>query len=235
MSELADYYDSRWEKIFLPPYIESLYTTIDEIGLGKDDRVLDIACGNGMLGKYIMDKHGCSMYGVDISPVAIKHCQKQGYQCRVADLEKDSLPFKDSFFDVVLLSAVLEHVTDPASLIKQAYAKLRIGGRVVILTPNIEWIVNRFLFLLGKWDHRLMGGTRGHISYMSKRQLERATSEAHFENLNWNYSVLCVAGNSDICRKGLTGVVIRNLSNRRVRFLHSLLAFNFIVVAEKAR
>jgi 2-polyprenyl-3-methyl-5-hydroxy-6-metoxy-1,4-benzoquinol methylase len=230
---LTSHYDEIWSELGVPAYLASLYPALEQIGLGRGTKVLDIACGNGALGEWLIPRYGCEMYGIDISTVALEACRKIGYRTEIVDVDSTQLPFEGVQFDMVALSAVLEHVMEPDRLLKQAFDVLKPGGHVVVLTPNVSWIVNRLLFLLGRWDHKLMGGTRGHISYMNRRQLGGRMAEAGFAEQDWSHSVMCVAGNSPTSRTGLTGAVIRALSNRRARWWPSLLAFNFIVVGQK--
>ncbi|THB81375.1 MAG: class I SAM-dependent methyltransferase [Desulfobacteraceae bacterium] len=234
MDSLIDHYNELWQDDFIPPYITSLFPLLESLKPSPETRVFDVACGNGVIGKYLIENYQCRLWGTDISDVALEQCRKIGYTTELINLDQDSLPFEDQQFDLVILSAMLEHVLEPEKIIEMAYEKLTPGGHVIILTPNVVWMVNRLLFLMGKWDHRLMGGTKGHISYKNKRQLEKMITDAGFSDLNWDYSILCVAGNSDFCTKGVSGIIIQALNNLRVKFWHSLLAFNYIVVAGKS-
>lgn len=233
MNDLQSHYDEIWENIDVPPYLHSLQPVLDTLNVGSGSRILDIACGNGILGRWMIERYGCRMYGVDMSPVALQACREGGCETQQLNLDSDVFPYEGEQFDMVLLSAVLEHVMDPGDVLKTAWERLRPGGQVVVLTPNICWIVNRLLFLAGRWDHRLMGGTRGHLSYMNKKQLVRVMAEAGFGDLDWSFSPLCVAGNSKTCTQGLTGAVIQLLNNRWVHIWQSLWAFNFVVIGTK--
>ncbi|MCF6247897.1 MAG: methyltransferase domain-containing protein [Desulfobacula sp.] len=233
MSGLVDYYNQLWEEDHLPPYVTSLFPLLKTLNLSSKSKVLDVACGNGVLGKYLMDSYGCSVWGTDISTVALVQCKNLGYVTELVNLDQEEMPFGEEKFDLVILSAMLEHVMEPEKIIEMAYQKLVSNGRVIILTPNIVWVFNRFLFLMGQWDHRLMGGMKGHISYRNKKQLLEMIIKTGFKDLNWDYSVFCVAGTTDFCTKGISGWLIQKFHNLQVRFWHSFLAFNYIVVAKR--
>ncbi|NOX33761.1 MAG: class I SAM-dependent methyltransferase [Deltaproteobacteria bacterium] len=233
MNGLVDHYNQLWQERYVPPYVTSLFPLLETLNLSSKSRVLDVACGNGILGKCLIDRFQCLVWGTDISKVALAQCNEIGYTTELVNLDQDKMPFSGQKFDLVILSAMLEHVMEPEKIVKIAYQKLSPNGCVIILTPNIVWCFNRLLFLLGRWDHRLMGGMKGHISYRNKKQLQQMIKEAGFKDLNWDYSVFCVAGMSDFCTRGLSGWLIQKLSNLRVRFWHSLLSFNYIVLARK--
>ena len=234
MRNIVEHYDQIWRSVDFPPYLRSLFRALEQLPLKSDCRVLDVACGNGMFGEWFKSRLNAEMYGIDYSPVAVDLCRQKGYaQVELVDLDRDPIPFEDNFFDLVILSAVVEHIMSPEQVLKQVWRKLRPGGKVIVLTPNISWLINRMLFLFGRWDHSLMGGTKGHISYMNKRQLNAALTQAGFKELDWTHSVMIVAGSSRISQSGLSGLIIRALNDRRAKIWQSLWAFNFIVIACK--
>lgn len=49
------------------------------------------------------------------------------------------LPFKDSLFDVVIATAIIEHVSDPIQLVREAFRVLRKNGIFVVTTPHPFW------------------------------------------------------------------------------------------------
>lgn len=234
MRDIVEHYDEIWRNVDFPPYLRSLYRALEELPLQKGCRVLDVACGNGSFGEWFMSRLDAEMYGIDYSPVAVDMCREKGYRgVETVDLDRDEIPFEDDFFDLVVLSAVVEHIMSPEDVLKQACRKLKPGGRVIVLTPNISWIVNRVLFLMGRWDHVLMGGTKGHISYMNQRQLTHALTNAGLAELDWTHSVMAVVGNATHKRNLVARTIIHLLNDRRVKVWQSLWAFNFIVTGRK--
>ena len=60
-----------------------------------------------------------------------------------ANIERDTLPFEDESFDIVLLCEVLEHFTnDPLRALRQLHRVLKTGGHLVLTTPNVARLVN---------------------------------------------------------------------------------------------
>ena len=158
MNGLIGHYDQLWREHYIPPYVVSLFALLDGLELSSNSKVLDVACGNGIIGKYLMDRFQCRVWGTDISSVALKQADAIGYITELVNLDQEEFPFSEEKFDLVLLSAMIEHIMEPEKIIRMAYQKLMPNGIIIILTPNIAWCFNRILFLIGRWDHRLMGG-----------------------------------------------------------------------------
>jgi SAM-dependent methyltransferase len=101
--------------------------------------VLDVGCSTKDFKNYVE----CEKYvGLDRKPWF-------GVQPDViADFNKKDLPFKDSAFDMVVLSMVLEYAEDPERLVKEA---LRVSRHYVLVgIPNYYAYDDRFRMLLGK-------------------------------------------------------------------------------------
>lgn len=110
----------------------------------KNQRVLDIACGTGLLGKLFSD----NIYGFDLNTKAVRVAKTYGIKAKLNDAEK-RWPYHNSFFDVVLASHIIEHVRDPDFLLTEAMRVLKPEGYLVVITPNLASWFNRILLLLG--------------------------------------------------------------------------------------
>jgi len=96
-------------------------------------RILDVGCGLGMYVRKML-QFSRDVYGVDIDPDKVARASKDLANIQVAPAEK--LPFPDDYFDVILSHEVIEHVTDDAQAIREAYRCVRPGGRIVVFAPN---------------------------------------------------------------------------------------------------
>ncbi len=96
-------------------------------------RLLDIGCGRG---EYLSGfQHlGFDVAGLDLSTWAQKVSPQ--FQVRIADLEKDPLPFPPESFDYVFCKSVIEHMRQPMKLFNEAYRALKPGGVAVIMAPS---------------------------------------------------------------------------------------------------
>lgn len=76
-------------------------------------RVVDLGCGHGGTVAYL-NEHGYTALGVDLNTEAVKFAQQQGLDCRIADVTEATLPA-----DLVIMSHVVEHFTNPLDTIKK--------------------------------------------------------------------------------------------------------------------
>jgi SAM-dependent methyltransferase len=98
---------------------------------------LDIGCGDGYQAGLLATKFE-SVVAVDITKAEV--CQK-------LDLLSDArfLPFVDSSFDMILLSNVLEHISDRQKVIKECLRALKDDGELVITVPSVLWKLTEIL------------------------------------------------------------------------------------------
>lgn len=108
----------------------------DRYRIRPGQKLLDIGCGRGeFLGGFI--DCGVLGHGVDRSRSAEKYCPDA--DLRTADLEKESLPYEDNFFDVIYSKSVIEHFYYPERLVQEIYRVLKPGGTVITLCPDWEF------------------------------------------------------------------------------------------------
>ncbi len=63
----------------------------------------------------------------------------------------DAVPYPDNFFDWVLFTEVLEHLTaNPFDVIGELQRVLKPAGCLLISTPNQSWIYQRVRLLIGR-------------------------------------------------------------------------------------
>ena len=96
-------------------------------------RLLEIGCGNGDTLLYLSNLDW-QAEGIDFDPEAVSCAKKKGLNVSLGSLEQQGFP--DNHFDAVVMSHLIEHVEEPILLVKEAFRVLKLGGRLVIVTPN---------------------------------------------------------------------------------------------------
>jgi len=98
-------------------------------------RLLDVGCGSAWLGD-----HFTNYTGIDVSEAAVEAARARGREVLLVE-DSSSLPFADESFEGVVLKDVLEHVPDPAALVREVRRVLRAGGRVFASSPDAQrWV-----------------------------------------------------------------------------------------------
>lgn len=106
-------------------------------------RILDAGCGNGRHIIFFAEQ-GINVYGLDISKEAIEIAnawlakRKLKADLRVGDIKK--LDFNDKFFDIVISSEVLDHVTfsNAKKAIKEVKRVLAPGGYLFLTLRSVK-------------------------------------------------------------------------------------------------
>ncbi|MQA89839.1 MAG: methyltransferase domain-containing protein [Gemmatimonas sp.] len=110
-------------------------------GQVEGERVLDIGCSQG-IACMILGREGFDCVGVDLEQTSIEFAAKvrdeeEGVRGRI-DLSLASagaLPFADGSFDTVILGEILEHLTQPGRVLKEASRVLKAGGKAIVTVP----------------------------------------------------------------------------------------------------
>jgi ubiquinone/menaquinone biosynthesis C-methylase UbiE len=95
---------------------------LDELLVGHDitgQNWLDAGCGTGTLARFLAERKGCKVLGVDASQEMISRCAPDpNTEIRqIRDICEIGLP--DATFDGVLCSSRLEYVPDPLAALRE--------------------------------------------------------------------------------------------------------------------
>jgi 2-polyprenyl-3-methyl-5-hydroxy-6-metoxy-1,4-benzoquinol methylase len=110
-------------------------------------KLLDLGCGDGQLSQRFQHL-GYQVYGLDISASNVKLAQTRGIKAKTTDISK-KFPFPNRTFDVVFAGEIIEHLFDTLGFLKEIHRVLKPNGLLIITTPNLAHLPDRFYFLLG--------------------------------------------------------------------------------------
>jgi methionine biosynthesis protein MetW len=134
------------------------------------NNILDIGCGDGSNLKILKQQYKNSkLYGVTLSEREKEICLKSGIECLIFDIESGIRePFFNEKFDLIILSHVLEHLINPALVLRNLVQILNNGGEILIGVPNTLNYQQRIKFLTGKWNYTQSGILdRTHLTFFT--------------------------------------------------------------------
>jgi len=127
--------------------IEAIIDSLKGYTSNSFNFILDVGTADGKMLKRIATHLNIKKaIGIDISKEAIKIANQQK-NIRVSLGNFIDLPFKEGVFDVLLASAVVEHIEDVDSVLKESYRVLKNGGLFCVTLPNpfFDWINSKLV------------------------------------------------------------------------------------------
>ncbi|MDO6692640.1 bifunctional 2-polyprenyl-6-hydroxyphenol methylase/3-demethylubiquinol 3-O-methyltransferase UbiG [Aliiglaciecola sp. 3_MG-2023] len=105
-----------------------------------DKNIIDVGCGGGILSEYLA-KQGAQVTGIDMASesleVARLHGLESGVKVTYQQITAEQMAAQHSNkFDIVTCLEMLEHVPDPASIVRACAALVKPGGHVFFSTLN---------------------------------------------------------------------------------------------------
>jgi SAM-dependent methyltransferase len=135
-------------------------------------KLLDVGCGSGVA-LVRMQTLGWEAEGVEPDPGGVAAARARGVRVHEGQLADQKFP--ENHFDAVHSAHVLEHVHDPAGLLRECCRILKPGGTLVILTPNAA-----------SWGHKKFGSAwlnldpPRHLHLFNSTTLRRLAESAGF-------------------------------------------------------
>jgi SAM-dependent methyltransferase len=121
---------------------------------GGGKRVLDVGCAGGYLAR-ILAERGYAVVGIE-RPGGYSDHVPQGIELIEADLDQ-GLPRLQGRFSYVICGDILEHLHDPASLLRQISPILEPDGLLIASLPNSGNLYFRLVVLAGRFPQEDKG------------------------------------------------------------------------------
>lgn len=131
-----------YERYFVPaiggPVAEDL---IEAAGLQTGERVLDVACGTGVVTRLAAERVGPSgtVAGLDVHPgmlAVARAATPAGISINWYEASAEAMPLPDSSFDVVLCQMGLQFMPNKPAALREMRRVLDRGGRAYVTVPG---------------------------------------------------------------------------------------------------
>jgi demethylmenaquinone methyltransferase/2-methoxy-6-polyprenyl-1,4-benzoquinol methylase len=136
---LSFFQDPRWRR-----------AAVEAVAAQPRDRVLDVACGTGMVSRALVERWGCRVVGLDQSAAMLGRARSMvaasprlAERIELVEGEAETLPFADAEFDHLTFTYLLRYVDDPAATLRELARVVKPGGRV----SSLEFCLPRGIWL----------------------------------------------------------------------------------------
>jgi 2-polyprenyl-3-methyl-5-hydroxy-6-metoxy-1,4-benzoquinol methylase len=129
-------------------------------------RLLDVGCSRGQFIE-AAGRLGFHAEGVEPAPQIAAAARAQGLAVHTGLLENQRIP--DASFAAVTLFEVIEHLGEPAPLLRECWRILEPGGLLVLSTGNAaSWTAQA---MKERWDYFHIATDAGHVSFYNPHSL----------------------------------------------------------------
>ncbi|CUJ50633.1 bifunctional 2-polyprenyl-6-hydroxyphenol methylase/3-demethylubiquinol 3-O-methyltransferase UbiG [Achromobacter xylosoxidans] len=158
----------------------------ESVGSLAGKKVLDVGCGGGILSE-AMARSGAQVTGIDLADKSLKIAKLHGLESGVK-VEYRKVPVEQlaaeqpGQYDVVTCMEMLEHVPDPASIVRACAALIKPGGWVFFSTLNRNPKSFLFAIIGAEYVLRLLPrGTHTYDMFIKPSELAAAARGAGLE------------------------------------------------------
>ncbi|SOE68930.1 3-demethylubiquinone-9 3-methyltransferase [Burkholderia sp. D7] len=159
---------------------------IDALAHLPGKRALDIGCGGGILSES-MAVRGAKVKGVDLSSsalgVADLHSLESGVEVEYEEIAAETLAAREpGSYDVVTCMEMLEHVPDPAGIVRACATLVKPGGWVFFSTLNRNAKAYLFAVIGAEYIARMLPrGTHDYARFIKPSELAQYVRSAQLD------------------------------------------------------
>jgi 2-polyprenyl-3-methyl-5-hydroxy-6-metoxy-1,4-benzoquinol methylase len=155
----------------------------------RSKKILDVGCAQGTLALLLAER-GHDVVALDLRPSFLEYAQSRYTHGRIRFIAGNALRFElDERFDVVFANQIIEHLVYPERLIRTLKGLLTSGGKLVVTTPNWQYLRNTLpnfeeLGDASQFEHlQFTADGDGHFFAYKAAELENIFGNAGFESI----------------------------------------------------
>jgi len=142
--------------------------------------VLDVGCAAGAMGGAMLDRGAREVVGIELNSEAAQVARCRLTSAYQYDLDlMPALPYPFGYFDVITFADVLEHLRDPARVVRHLLNWCKPGGTIVCSIPNVRHqSVLLPLLVKGEWAYEDAGILdRTHLRFFTLNGIKQFCAE----------------------------------------------------------
>lgn len=122
---------------------DGVKTIVSLANIEEQSKVVDIACGTGVLFKDILSKNPNELWGIDISDKMLEIAIKKHNDSRIHCLAVDFNDLCEYEFDTAIIYRAYPHFPDKKAFAKKLFSILKTGGRFIIAHNESRHKINQ--------------------------------------------------------------------------------------------
>lgn len=146
-------------------------------------KILDIGCEKGLFGKQLKQLNNeIEIIGVEKEEDKYNVARKNLDNVILGDIEEVKLPFKEGYFDCIIVGDALEHLVNPWKTLEHLRYFLKDDGFFISSVPNIRHYKVLMKLLRGRWDYADQGILdKTHLRFFCLNNIKEMFQGARFE------------------------------------------------------
>ncbi len=144
-------------------------------------QVLDVGCGTGALTNLVNQGKHNRVFGIEPDEKRAELAKTRGIEVFRGLLTEEYFKEREKF-DVIIFADVLEHVPEPAELLRIASKGLKRNGLVLVSVPNVAHWSMRLHLLRGQFDYEATGiRDATHLRWFTRKTIQDLLRSQGFE------------------------------------------------------
>ena len=214
--------------------------------------LLEIGCATGHTSEYLAGQKQCTVLAVEADEEQADAARERGVDVITGFIDDpevhhalDTHTSEHGLFEVIFMSQVIEHISDPGATLRSLKRWLHPEGCLVISTCSIVHWKCRLKILFGRWEYEDYGiFDRTHLRFFTIKSFRDLLQECDYRITDFNYTFedICpfkilfdtrILAPSDLLR--LIPFVGKRLRRVYTDLFKNLLAAQFVYKAEQIR
>lgn len=165
-------------------YFQVAQTEVLKYVQGHDNRILEIGCAEGWTGALLKSTGKASeVHGIELVPEVAERARTRLDSVIAGNLETMEFPFQDGYFDYILATETLEHLTKPEAVLERLKPLIKEQGVMIASVPNMRHIRLVWqLVIQGEWQYADSGPMdRTHMRYFTRKSFARLFTDGGYE------------------------------------------------------
>jgi 2-polyprenyl-3-methyl-5-hydroxy-6-metoxy-1,4-benzoquinol methylase len=187
-----------WDRSIAPQiwnqYHNQLDTYIDLVSRkGTSQTILDVGCAQGTLALLLAER-GHNVSAMDLRPEFIEYARSRYTEGNIEFIIGNVLELDlNQQFDIIFANQIIEHLVYPEQLIERLYNLLKLGGYLIVTTPNYFYLKNNLpsysdLGDVKQYEHlQFTADGDGHFFAYRGDELIKIFKKANLKSISFRY------------------------------------------------